>query len=128
VKRLVDLTDLQLSILNVLWDGGEASVAEVHDALAPGLARKTVGTLLARLEHYGVVAHRTRGREFVYRACVSRDEVRAARLKGLAEMLFAGDTYRLLSFALADEGISASELERLRAIVESHRPQAPPGS
>ncbi len=125
MKPLVELTVLQLSILNILWDDGEATVAQVHEALGQGLARKTVGTLLARLEQYGVLTHGSHGREFLYRAAVSRDEVRAARLRGLAETLFAGDPLKLVSFALSDEEASEANLEELRALIEAHKTDGP---
>ena len=122
-KPLTELTDLQLGILNVLWENGEASAGEVHEALAEDLARKTIGTLLARLEQYGVVTHRTRGREFIYRAAVTRNEVREARVRNLARNLFAGDPVEMINFALAGDEVAEGDLERLRAMIEAYRRQ-----
>ena len=84
-----------------------------------------LGTLLARLEQYGVLTHGSHGREFLYRAAVSRDEVRTARLRGLAETLFAGDPLKLVSFALSDEEASEANLEELRALIEAHKTDVP---
>jgi predicted transcriptional regulator len=43
------LTDLQIELMDVVWGAGEASVGDVHEALRArtGLARQTIGTLLA---------------------------------------------------------------------------------
>ena len=49
MKQLHALTDLQLAIMGVVWERREATVGDVHAALLDetGLARKTIGTLLA---------------------------------------------------------------------------------
>jgi predicted transcriptional regulator len=74
----VQLTELQLEIMRVLWTRGEATVADICRALESDreLALTTVATLLSRLEKRGVVSHETRARQFVYRALVSEAEVR----------------------------------------------------
>ena len=68
-----ELTDLQLTILSVLWERREATVAEIHDEIGEraGASRKTIATLLDRLERRGYVKHKARDRENVYRAAVS---------------------------------------------------------
>jgi len=54
------LTELQLAILRVIWDKGEATVQDIWEALHPGrgLAQTTVATMLSRLERRGVVTRR----------------------------------------------------------------------
>src|SRR5512143_1144068 len=70
VPEIHQLTELQIGLLRVLWDRGEATVAEICDALRPSraLAPTTVATLLSRLERRGVVRHRTVSRQFIYAA------------------------------------------------------------
>src|SRR5260370_8628255 len=87
------LGDLQLAILRVLWARGEASVAEVHEALEPerGLAPTTIATMLVKLEKKGVVEHHTEGRRFIYRPRVSESSVRRSMLADLTSHLFPGD-------------------------------------
>ena len=56
----VELTELQLAIMRVLWDRGEAAVSLVHSVALPerALALTTVATLLTRLEKAGLVLPR----------------------------------------------------------------------
>jgi BlaI family transcriptional regulator, penicillinase repressor len=117
---LHDLTDLQLTILDVLWERGEATVVEVTEALLEerALAMSTVATLLTRLEKRGIVAHRTEGRQYVFRALVSRDRVRESMLTALTQRLFRGDVSELLAHLVSESEISAGDLERVRALVE----------
>ena len=57
------LGDLQHAIMGVLWERGEATTAEVHEALREerGLAPTTIATMLRKMEDKGVVAHRAAG-------------------------------------------------------------------
>jgi predicted transcriptional regulator len=123
VKRLGDLTDLQLALLGVVWDRGEATANDIHQALeaSAGLARGTVGALLHRLERQGILRHRADGREFRYRAAVSREEVTAARVRGLVKGLFGGDLPAMVSFAVAQSDTRRGDVERLRKLLDEHR-------
>lgn len=114
------LTDLQLALLNVLWERGEASTAEVCEALKPerDLAHTTVATLLSRLEKRGVVAHRRDGRHYVHRARLTRGQVRRSMVRELTEALFGGDPARLVSHLVADHDVDEEELERIRRMLD----------
>jgi predicted transcriptional regulator len=125
VKRPYDLTDQQLAILAVVWDRGEATANEIHQALEEdaGLARGTIGTMLHRLERQGILAHRSEGREFWYRARVTREEVMAARVDGLLGGLFGGDLTAMVSFAVSKSGTRKGDIEKLRKMLTDHQKQ-----
>ena len=69
--RKVKLAELQLAIVQVLWDEGEATVARVREALQADdrpLAHTTIATMLSRMESLGYVAHGLRtARTFIER-------------------------------------------------------------
>jgi BlaI family penicillinase repressor len=121
VTQLHRLTDLQTEILSVLWKRGEATVAQVHEALEvfTGLARKTVGTLLFRLERQGVVGHREEGREYVYSARVTREQVERATVGSVLGRLFGGDVAAMVSHALRAEEVEPGDVERLKEMLEA---------
>jgi len=116
----VQLTELQLDIMRVLWVRGEATVADICRALESEreLALTTVATLLSRLEKRGVVAHETRARQFVYRALVSEAEVRHSMVHELTERLFDGNVADLLTHLVTERQISVGDLERLKALLD----------
>lgn len=116
----IELTELQLSVMRVLWERGEATVAEVHQRLLKrrGLAPTTVATLLSRLETRGVVRHRTEGRQYVYRATVSEAAVQRSILGEMNERLFGGDVAAMVSQLLGSVSVDRDELERIRALLE----------
>ena len=114
------LTELQIDLLDVLWERGEASTSDVCEALhsSRSLALSTVATLLSRLEKKGVVTHRKEGRQFVYRATVSRGDVRSSMVRGLTRTLFGGDPAALVQHLVADHDVDEDELGRIRALID----------
>ncbi len=121
------LGDLQHAIMVVLWRRGEATTAQVHAALRKqrGLALTTIATMLRKMEEKGVVAHRAEGRQFVYRATVSEDQVRRSMVGELVGRLFGGDPKALVAHLVSAHEIDADELEELRLRLE--RDRAPRG-
>ncbi|MGD2070118.1 MAG: BlaI/MecI/CopY family transcriptional regulator [Gemmatimonadota bacterium] len=117
------LTELQIAILSVLWDRGEATSAEVRSALEPGrcLALTTVTTLLGRLERKEVVAHEREGRRYLYRATVTRDSVQREMVSDLTDVLFDGDPARLVGHVLETGDLGTEGIERLRLLLDEHR-------
>lgn len=113
------LGELQHAIMKVLWSSGEATTAEVHDALYPqrGLAPTTIATMLRKMEDKGVVTHRVDGRHFVYRPTVSEDEIRSSMVGELLDRLFAGDAAALVSHLVTDRAMDDAELAELRALL-----------
>ena len=117
MPRSHQLADLQYAIMRVLWRDGEASVARVHEVLGSDKERAltTIATMLAKMEKKGVVAHKTVGRQFVYRAKISEADVRRSMVGELTRRLFLGDAAALVSHLLEEEEIDPGELERLKA-------------
>ncbi len=113
-----NLGDLQLAILRVLWDRGDAAVAEVHGDLADRrLALTTIATMLRKMEDKGLVAHRENGRQFVYHAVVQPDQVQRNLVGDLVGKLFDGDPLALVNHLLRAGEIELAELDELRARV-----------
>jgi predicted transcriptional regulator len=120
------LGDLQVAILRVLWDEGEATVSRVTEALSGRRrAPTTIATMLTKMERRGLVAHRVDGRQYVYRAEVSEQEVTRTMVADLTQRLFEGDVTALVSHLIRSDDIDRAELVRLRAlIVERERKEA----
>jgi BlaI family penicillinase repressor len=83
-----DVTDTELSILQVLWDRQEATRRQITDVLYPGGGEShyaTVQNLLGRLERKGFVEHSRGDGSLVFKAVVDRDELISRRLQVLAD-------------------------------------------
>ncbi len=117
----LELTELQIALLRILWSRGEASVADVWAEMHRdrGLAQTTVATLLSRLERRGVVARRAEARQYLYRALVSETEVRQSLVGDLTERMFAGDVTALVNHLLTAHEIAPGDLARLRGMIDA---------
>ena len=115
------LGDLQLAIMRVLWNHGQATVAEVHEALEPerGLALTTIATMLTKMEKKGVVDHHAEGRRFIYRPLVSESQVRRSMVADLTSQLFRGDVTALVNHLLSEYEIDDRELTQLRELISA---------
>ena len=121
-----NLGDLQHAIMSILWERAEATVADVHDALHDrGLAFTTIATMLRKMERKGVVAHRAEGRQFVYRATVTKKQVRRSMVAELVGRLFDGDAGALVAHLVAEHEIDAQELGQLRKRLAGRRQVRP---
>jgi predicted transcriptional regulator len=120
VQNTVGLTGLQISILQAIWRRGEATTQDVWEEVSRDrpLALTTVATLLSRLERKRVVTHRQLGRQYVYRATVTRAEVRHSKVRELTDSLFGGDASALLSHLVSSEEVDVTELDRIREALE----------
>ena len=116
-----ELTELQIAILRLLWERGEASVAEIWEAMYDerGLAQTTIATLVARLQRRGIVARRARDRQFVYRAMITESDVQHSMVGELTERLFAGDVTALVSHLISASDMSPGDLARVKRMIEN---------
>ena len=117
------LGQLQLKILQVLWERGESTVAEMQTSLDGGsdLAYTTVATMLRKMEVKNLVGHRAEGRVFFYKALVAEEEVTRGMAADLVDRLFAGSLSDLVSHLLTTQEVSRDELERIERLVEERK-------
>lgn len=114
--KLLEIGDLQLRVLRVLWRYGQGSV---HDVLAhiegePRPAYTSVLTVLRNLEKRGLVDHRARGRLHVFRPLVTEAELQRGVLRQIVRRLFKGSAGELVFNLVSDDQVSEDELTRLR--------------
>ena len=120
------LGDLQLRILQSLWDRPDSSVSEVHAELKPerDLAYTTVATMLRKMEVRGLVTHREAGRSFLYRALVAADDVSRSVGKHLVDQLSGGSLIEAVSHLLTSREVSRDELNQLEKLVKEAKRRA----
>ena len=114
-----DLTDLQLMILSVLWSEREATIGTIHERLAGAepVARKTIATILSRLEQRKLVSHRIDGREGVYRARVAKNSVLRSRMASLLGAVFVGQPRLAGARALDPADVRTGDVDKLVALL-----------
>src|ERR1700734_2255902 len=107
------LTPLELEIMQVLWQAGPRTVAEVQPKLKAELAYTTVQTMLNVLLRKNKVKRVQEGRAYRYRPAVSRERATGSALSDLVKRMFGGSGEALLMAMVDTRQISAEELARV---------------
>ncbi|MBA4150319.1 MAG: BlaI/MecI/CopY family transcriptional regulator [Verrucomicrobia bacterium] len=117
------LGDLQLQIMKVLWTNTEASVPEVHKALAEEteLAYTTIATMLRKMEVKGLVKHRVEDRKFIYKPLVKEQEVSEKMSAHFVDRLFEGSLADMVSHLLSTHEVSREELVKIEKMVAARK-------
>ncbi|HMH01570.1 MAG TPA: BlaI/MecI/CopY family transcriptional regulator [Terriglobales bacterium] len=116
-------TVAEFRLLEILWRLGEGTIEDFLRASEKDdpLDYKTVQTVLRIMENKKFVSHSVRGRAFVYRPRVKRNEVSRISLRSLLNRYFRGSRSELLVNLLEDERIDVDELEKLESLIRSYR-------
>jgi BlaI family penicillinase repressor len=89
-ESLPDLGELELEIMQLVWNKGEVTAEQVREELARCPKESTVRTVLRRLEDKGYVTHSVNGRTFVFRAVQARPQVAARAVKRIIDWFCNG--------------------------------------
>jgi predicted transcriptional regulator len=113
------LTEAEYRLMDLLWDRGTATVAEIHAAVGePPIAYTTVLSTLTILERKGFVKHKTAGKANVYRPVIDRDVARRTVVEHVIERFFNDSPRALMLNLLQSERLSPDEERHLRALLE----------
>jgi len=123
-KTTAKLGEVQLQIMQVLWQKGAATAREITDELSrrKPIAHSTVQTLLRKLETKGAVTHEMQDRTFVFRPVRQETEVTTTATRDLLARLFDNSVSGLVAHLLKHEKISRKELAELRRLIEESKP------
>src|SRR5436305_1426785 len=121
--ELPALSEAQLEIMHVVWDGGEVTVTDVWTVLARRrpVARNTVLTLMDRLEKKGWLKRRADGQAHYYTAASPRAATLGQVVHRLVDAAFAGSAEALVLALLEGRGVSAEEARRIRQLIAKAR-------
>jgi BlaI family penicillinase repressor len=123
-KQSRTLTDGEHRIMEVMWEKGSATVAEVAEALAgkDGTAYTTILTMMRIMRDKGYLRCRKEGRAHVYIPRVDRETAARKAVRQLLGKFFAGSPGELVLSFLRDEEISLKEIDEMkRKIVEQEK-------
>lgn len=114
-----DLTDLQLTIMSVLWAEQEATIGTIHERLSERgpISRKTIAVMLSRLEQRGLVKHHIEERSGVYRAKVAKQSVLRSRMASLLGAVFVGQPQLAGANALDPADVRTGDVEKMVSLM-----------
>lgn len=109
--------------MDIIYQRGEATAAEIQAALPDPPGNSAVRALLSLLKQKELVRHRKEGRTYVYSPVVSRERARRTVL-GRVVKTFFGNSVENVVAALIDmssQNISEEELVRLEKMIQLRR-------
>ncbi len=122
-KPIPVLGQLQSEVLELVWQRGEATVADVLKHLGKNrtMIYTTVLVAMQKLEKKGWLTHRVEGRAYVYRPARSRASAQAGVLSEMLDAVFGGDPKLLVTQLLDARPWTPDELAGLRHLIEARR-------
>lgn len=122
-RQLPKPTEVELELLQVLWEKGGATVREIFEVVSEhrSLGYTSVLKMLQIMTEKGLVERTEAGKAHIYRAAASQEETQSQILRDLSERLFAGSAAQLAMHALSMQPASAEELEEIRRIIRQKK-------
>jgi predicted transcriptional regulator len=114
------LTEVELELMNVIWDLGECTVKGVQEALPKSrdLAYTSVATMMKILEQKGALTSEKKEKAHVYSAQVTRADYETMSLQHLKANVFNGDPTSMVMRLLSETNISQKEMESIRSLID----------
>jgi predicted transcriptional regulator len=118
-----DLSRRERQILDILYQRGRATAADVQVALPEPPSYSAVRALLRILEEKGHVRHEQDGPRYVYVPTLGRENAKRSALRHILQTFFDGSAEQAISALLDDSSakLSRAELDRLARLIESAR-------
>ena len=119
--QLEQVTDVELSILQYLWEHGEASTRELTVYLyneISGAKMSSAQKFIERLENKGCIERiRLKKRIHRFRPLATQEQFLQARLQALADRVCDGTLIPLATSLVRSKGLTKKEREQLRKLI-----------
>ena len=118
-KKATQPTDVELEILNVLWEHEPSTVGQMHEHLSQvrDAGYSTTLKMVQVMFDKGLLVRDESVRPFVYSPTKSQDETQAKMLERLAEGAFGGAMGRLLIKAISSKRVTPTELKEIKRLI-----------
>jgi predicted transcriptional regulator len=122
-KSLDHFGQLKRSVIEVVWELGEASVRQVWKRLCrkKELAYTTILTSMQRLERAGWLKHRVEGKKNVYLPTRTRAQAGAKSVRKFVQGMFNGNALLLFRQLVEQGELSDGELQELQKLINKKR-------
>jgi predicted transcriptional regulator len=117
------LSRRERQIMEIVYQQGRATAADVHAALPDAPSRTAVRTLLRILEEKGHLKHKLSGMAFVYEPTRPRAQAARFALRRLLDTFFEGSLEKAVAAHLGEAAgqLSDDELDRLADLIRQAR-------
>ena len=116
--QTVKLSRRERQIMDIVYQRGRVSVADVLKDLPDPPSYSTVRALLRILEEKGYLAHEKDGRRYIYRSTQPRHQAGRSALKQIFQTFFDKSIEKTVMTLISDADLSDEELDRLSQRIE----------
>lgn len=112
-------TEVELEILQVLWEHGPCPLGKIHEAIAERCDRAYSSTrkMVQVMRDKGMVECDESVRPQLYATSESKEQTQLNLLEDLAERAFGGSTKKLVMSLLSADRVTAEELQEMQRLV-----------
>ncbi len=113
-------TEVELEILRTLWDHGQATARQIHDAISVDRETNysTTVKMLAVMYEKSLVKRDDSIRPILFRAAASQKKTQTKLLKGVMQKVYDGSVGSLVMQALSSKKATKEELAEIRELIE----------
>ena len=112
----LSLGKLEKSVMERMWRADECAVRDIYQQFGGRLAYTTLMTTLDRLHKKGLLDRRKEGKAFVYRACMSREDLERGIARELIGALLEDRSAQPSPIACFVDAINDQDEELLSAL------------
>ncbi len=113
------LTEVELELMNILWEIGQGSVKDVLNNLSEDrkLAYTSTATILRILEQKDILSSKKQGRAHIFKPKLQKSTYESMSLQHLIKNVFNDDATLMVSRLIDDKKLSEEELEQVNRII-----------
>lgn len=119
-RSLSPLGETEMEVLHIVWNLGEASVAEVHEEILKTrkAAYTTIMTVMKNLAEKDYLTFRKEGMAYIYSASKPETEVKHSLLRQMLDKVFKGSPAELVQTLVEHESLSGEEKAQIEALIK----------
>ncbi|RDB06333.1 BlaI/MecI/CopY family transcriptional regulator [Runella aurantiaca] len=116
-----ELTRTEERIMQIIWDLGRCFVKDVIDRMDddPKPPYNTISSVVRILEKKGYVGFKAYGKTYEYFPIVAKEDYGKQTFRKVLANYFDNSPASLLSFMVNDKTLDATEIERLRQLINN---------
>ena len=122
-RRESNLSRREREMMDIIYERGQATAAEVRDEMSEPPSYSAVRATLRILEDKGHVQHQHDGPRYVFRPAVAREKAKRSAVRHLIRTFFDGSAEQAVTTLLDESSskLSSEELDRLTELIEKAR-------
>jgi predicted transcriptional regulator len=119
-KPATQPTEVELQILNAIWEIGPSTVKDIHTALEDerDVAFTTTQKMVQVMVEKGLLVRDDSVRPMIFKTAMSRDDAQLGLVDDLLQRAFGGAVDKLVMQALRSKGVNKNELKQINDMLK----------